>query len=70
MEEKFDNIFVNFGIDVNNKKKEWSCVINFYELEFDILLIETQLLIHKIKKAIEEIIRVLEKKSSIIQKKL
>ena len=54
----------NLGISVNGKKKQLGCIVDFLRLEFDTLLMEARLPKDKLKKAIEEVARILERKSS------
>lgn len=67
-DEEFDGVCANLGISVNDEKKQLGCVVDFLGLEFDILWMETRLMEDKLKKAIEGVPRVLEKKSSTIYK--
>ena len=55
---------------VNDVKKQLGCIIDFFGLEFDTLGIEARLLKDKLKKAIEEIARVLERRSSTTYEEL
>lgn len=50
-------------MSVNNKKKQLGCIINFLKLKFDTLHIEAQLPKNKLKKAIKNIKRILERRS-------
>lgn len=55
---------------MNGKKKQFGCIIDFFGLKFDTLLIEAQLRKDKLKKAIKRVVRILEKKSSTTYKEL
>lgn len=57
-------------MSVNGKKKQFSCIIDFFGLKFDTLLIEAQLRKDKLKKAIKKVVKILEKKSSTTYKEL
>ena len=55
---------------MNDGKKQLGCIVDFLGLEFDTLQIETQLLKDKLKKAIERVAKVLEKKNSTTYEEL
>lgn len=61
--KQVDTVYMNLGIDINNRKKQLGCIIDFLRLEFDILPIRTWLLKNKLKKVIERKIKIFEKKS-------
>ena len=55
---------------MNNEKKQLGCIIDFLGLEFDTLQIEACLSKNKLNKAIEEVTKILKKKSSTTHKEL
>ena len=61
---------MDFGVGVNNKKKQLGCIVNFFGLEFVTLLMEAQLPKNNFIKAIQAVARILEKKSSTTCKEL
>ena len=61
---------MDLGIKVNDRKKQLGCIVNFLELEFDTLQIKARLRKDKLKKAIEGVAKVLQKKSSITHEEL
>lgn len=58
--KEFDNVCADLGVGVNDGKKQLGCVVDFLGLEFDTLRLPED----KLKKAIERVARVLERKSS------
>ena len=60
--KQFDNVCVDLSIGVNGKKKQLGFIVNFFGLEFDILLIKAQLPKDKLRKAIEKFARNFRKK--------
>ena len=55
---------------MNDGKKQLGCIVDFLELEFDTLQMEAQLPKDKLKKAIEGVAKILERKSSTTHEKL
>lgn len=55
---------------MNDGKKQLSCIVDFLGLKFDILQMEARLLKDKLRKAIEGVANVLEKKSSTTHEEL
>ena len=68
--KEFDNVCVDLGVGVNGEKKQLGCIVDFLRLEFDTLLMEARLPKDKLKKAIEGVARILEKKSSTTHEEL
>lgn len=62
--EKFDNVYDNNKLEVEGKEKQQDCITDFLGLNLNILLIVTRLPKDKLKKPLEEIAKILEKKSS------
>lgn len=63
-------MYIDLGININGKKKQLVCVLDFLGLEFYILLIKAQFPKNKLKKTIEKVAKILKKKSSITYKEL
>ena len=57
-------------MSVDGKKKQLGCNIDFIRLEFDALLMGARLPKDKLKKAVEEVAKILEKKSSATHEEL
>ena len=68
--KEFDNVCVDLGISVNGEKKQLGCIVDFLGLEFDTLLREARLPKDKLKKAIEGVAIILERKSSTTHEEL
>ena len=68
--EQFNKVCTDLGMSVNNKKKQMSCIVDFLMLEFDTLQMEARLPKNKLKKTIEGVVKVLEKKNSTTHEEL
>lgn len=67
---EFNNVCSNLGVGVNDDKKQLGCIVNFLGLEFDTLRMEAQLPKDKLKKTIEGVAGVLERRSSTTHEEL
>lgn len=67
---EFDEVYTDLGMGVNDGKKQLSCIVDFLGLQFDTLQIEATLPKDKLKKAIEGVANILEKKSSTTHEEL
>lgn len=63
-------VSANRGVGVNYEKKQLGCIVDFLGLEFDTLYMEARLPEDKLKKAIKEVTKVLERRSSTTHEKL
>lgn len=68
--KEFDEVCMDLGIGVNNRKKQLGCIVDFLGLEFDTLQMEARLPKHMLKNIIEGVAKILEKKSSTSHEEL
>ena len=61
---EFDIVCTDLGIGVNGDKKQLGCLVDFLGLEFDTMKMKARLPKDKLKKAIQGVAELLEKKSS------
>ena len=67
---EFDNVYTDLSIEVNGDKKQLGCLINFLGLDLDTMKMEARLPKDKLKKAIQGVAELWEKKSSTTHEKL
>ena len=67
---EFDNVCTDLGVGVNGDKKQLGCIVDFLGLEFDTVKMEARLPKDKLEKAIKEVAKLLEKRSSTTHEEL
>lgn len=67
--KEFGNVCTNFGIKVNKDQKQVSYLVEFLRLKFYTLKIKACLPKNKLKKPIQKVAKLLEKKISTTNKK-
>lgn len=67
---EFDNVCDDLSMGANDDKKQLGCIVDFLGLEFDTLRMEVRLPKDKLKKTIEGVARVLERRSSTTHEEL